>query len=90
MSEVQDLIGQYVAEAGQPFDEEVIYVLYENTQGQPGLVCALCHYLVTTKVPDHSQPITMAALYPTLQHFLTERFDKNIVNIVQQACENNL
>lgn len=87
VSEVQDLIGQYVAEAGQPFDEEVINALYENTQGQPGLVCALCHYLVTTKVPDHSQPITMAALYPTLQHFLTERFDKNIVNIVQKARE---
>lgn len=87
LSEVQDLIGQYVAEAGQPFDEEVIDAIYENTQGQPGLVCALCQYLVTTKVPDHSQPITMAAFYPTLHHFLTERFDKNIVNIVRKARE---
>lgn len=38
-------------------------------------------------VPDHSQPITLAAFYPTLHHFLTERFDKNIVNIVQKARE---
>ena len=86
-AEVQELIGQYVAEAGQRFDEEVISAIYENTLGQPGLVCALCQYLVTTKVPDHSQPVTMAAFYPTLHHFLTERFDKNIVNIVQKARE---
>lgn len=89
-AEVQELIGQYVAEAGQRFDEEVISAIYENTLGQPGLVCALCQYLVTTKVPDHSQPVTMAAFYPTLQHFLTERLDKNIVNIVQKAREKQL
>lgn len=86
-AEVQDLIGQYVAEAGQPFEMEVIRAIYENTAGQPGLVCALCHYLVTEMVPDRSQPVTMAAFYPTLRHFLTERFDKNIVNIVQKARE---
>jgi len=38
-------------------------------------------------VPERSQPITMEAFYPTLHHFLTERFDKNIVNIVQKARE---
>jgi len=86
-AEVQELIGQYVTETGQPFDEEVIRGIYENTQGQPGLVCALCHYLVTTMAPDRSQSVTMAAFYPTLHHFLTERFDKNIVNIVQKARE---
>jgi hypothetical protein len=86
-AEVQNLIGQYVAETGQSFDEEVIRAIYENTAGQPGLVCALCHYLVNEMVADHSQPVTMAAFYPTLRHFLTERFDKNIVNIVQKARE---
>lgn len=29
----------------------------------------------------------MAAFYTTLKHFLTERFDKNIINIVQKAKE---
>lgn len=86
-AEVQELIGQYVTETGQPFDEAVISAIYENTQGQPGLVCALCHYLVTTMAPDRSQSVTMAAFYPTLHHFVTERFDKNIVNIVQKARE---
>lgn len=45
-AEVQDLIGQYVTETGQAFDGAVIDAIYENTQGQPGLTCALCHYLV--------------------------------------------
>ena len=86
-AEVQDLIGQYVTETGQSLDHAVIDAIYENTQGQPGLVCALCHHLVTVMVPDRTQPITMEAVYSTLHHFLTERFDKNIVNIVQKARE---
>lgn len=85
--EVADLIGQYTAESGQIFEAEVIRSIYENTVGQPGLVCALCHYLVNEKVPDHSQPVTMTAFYATLKHFLTDRFDKNIVNVVQKAFE---
>jgi hypothetical protein len=86
-AETQELIQQYVQEVGQSFDLEVIQAIYENTHGQPGLVCALCNYLVTVMVTDRQQPVTMAAFYPTLKHFLTERFDKNIINIVQKARE---
>jgi hypothetical protein len=85
--EVQALIDQYVSEAGQPFDPTVVKAIYENTRGQPGLVSALCQYLVEEMVPDRSQPVTMTAFYPTLKHFLTERKDKNIFNIVQKAKE---
>lgn len=83
--EVQQLIEQYVNEAGQAFDTDVIKAIYDNTRGQPGLVCALCQYLVETVVTHHTQPVTMDAFYITLKHFLTERFDKNILNIVQKA-----
>ncbi len=83
--EVRDLIGQYVAESEQPFDEEVIAAIIHNTNGQPGLVCALCHYLVTNVVPDRSQPITMDAWYPTLNYFLTRRNDMNIANVIEKA-----
>ncbi|MEZ4725914.1 MAG: ATP-binding protein [Caldilineaceae bacterium] len=86
-AEVEELIGQYVAETGQPFTTEVVQAIYANTQGQPGLVCALCEYLVTEMVPDRRQAITMVVFYPTLKYFLTERFDKNIINIVQKARE---
>lgn len=86
-AEVEQLIGQYVAESAQTFDTKVIKAIYENTQGQPGLTCALCHYLVTEIVTDRSHPVTMAAFYPTLQYFLIERRDKNILNIVSKARE---
>lgn len=84
-AEVQDLIGQHVQETGQIFTPEVIQAIYANTQGQPGLVNALCQHLVDVMVPDRTQPVTMTAFYPTLKHFLTERFDKNILNVVQKA-----
>jgi hypothetical protein len=83
--EVRELIGQYTSESGQPFEEEVIRAIYHNTNGQPGLVCALCAHLVEEIATDRSRPVTMDDFYKTLQHFLTERFDKNIINIVQKA-----
>lgn len=86
-AEVQELIAQHSSETGQPFAPPVVQAIYDNTIGQPGLVCALCHYLVTVLVPDRSQSVTMDEFYTTLKHFLTERFDKNIVNIVQKARE---
>ena len=86
-AEVQTLIGQHTAETGQSFEPAVIDAIYTNTQGQPGLVCALCQHLVEKMVPDCNQPVRMAHFYPTLKHFLTERFDKNILNIVQKARE---
>lgn len=85
--EVQDLVQQYVAESGQVFESAVVKAIYDNTRGQPGLVSALCQYLVEEKVPDASQPVTMEAFYPTIKHFLTERQDKNILNIVRKAKE---
>ena len=85
--EVNDLISQYVSESGQAFETDVIRVIYENTNGQPGLVCALCEHLVEKVATDKSKPVTMSHFYETLRHFLTERFDKNILNIVQKARE---
>ncbi|MDM8561365.1 AAA-like domain-containing protein [Candidatus Parabeggiatoa sp. HSG14] len=85
--EVTSLIEQYVTESGQPFEKDVIKTIYENTKGQPGLVCALCSYLVEKLATDQCQPVTMEHYYKTQHHFLTERFDKNIINIVQKARE---
>lgn len=85
LAEVEELIQQYVTESGQPFADEVIKAIYDNTQGQPGLVNALCQHLVEVVATDRSQPVRMTDFYPTLKHFLTERFDKNILNIVQKA-----
>jgi hypothetical protein len=85
--EVKDLVRQYTAESGQTFEDEVIRAIYANTAGQPGLVCALCAHLVESVATDRSQPVTMVDFYKTLTHFLTERFDKNIINIIRKARE---
>jgi len=86
-AEVTTLISQYVAESEQVFEDNVIRAIYENTQGQPGLVCALCSYIVEKLATDRCQPVTMEHYYRAQHHFLTERFDKNIINIVQKARE---
>ncbi|MCP4702501.1 MAG: hypothetical protein GY862_37430, partial [Gammaproteobacteria bacterium] len=52
---------------------------------KPGLVCALCAYIVEQSA--RNQPMTMEDYYKAQHHFLTERFDKNIINIVQKARE---
>ena len=85
--EVNELIKQYVTESKQVFEENVIKTIYDNTQGQPGLVCALCSHLLTKVVTNKSQSVTMANFYTTLCFFLTKKFDKNILNIVQKAQE---
>jgi len=85
--EVRGLIGEYTAETGQRFEDEVIKAVYENSAGQPGLTCALCAHLVEMIATDKTRPVTMDDFYKTLQYFLTEKFDKNILNIVQKARE---
>ncbi|QTA77922.1 NTP hydrolase p-loop-containing [Desulfonema limicola] len=85
--EVYSLISQYVFESGQSFEENAIKAIYENTGGQPGLVCAVSKYIIETLVPDRKLPVTINHYYKAQNHFLTERFDKNIINIVQKARE---
>ncbi len=85
LEEVRELIQQYVNESEQNFEENVLKAIYDNTQGQPGLVCGLCGHLVEYVATNHSKSVTMEDMYKTLTHFITERFDKNIINIVQKA-----
>ena len=84
-AEVQLLIEQYLVESEQRFEEGVIKAIYENTKGQPGLVCALAADLVE-KVPQ-VQTVTMDDFFQTLNYFLKSKYDKNIINIVQKAKE---
>jgi len=83
--DVSNLIGQYTQETGQKFEAQVIQAIYENSAGQPGLVNGLCAHLVEQVAIDRTTPVTMDDFYPALNYFLTARFDKNIINIVQKA-----
>ena len=81
--EVAQLINQYVIESGQKFEPNVIKAIYDNTKGQPGLVCALAAHLVETVALDKT--VTMDDFFPMLNYFLKSKYDKNILNIVQKA-----
>jgi hypothetical protein len=84
LSEVNQLIEQYVIESGQQIEKPVIKAIYENTKGQPGLVCALAAHLVKN-VTNHT--VTLTDFLVTLDYFLKSKYDKNILNIVQKAKE---
>jgi len=84
LAEVENLIDQYMAESGQVFEPAVIKAIYENTQGQPGLVCALSHYLVNEIVIDRTKLVTVADFYKTLHYFPIHQFDTNIANTAQE------
>ncbi|MCP4400473.1 MAG: hypothetical protein GY801_24610 [bacterium] len=85
--ETRELIQQYVNESKQVFEESVIKALYENTCGQPGLVGGVCQHLVESVATDRNAAITLDDFLVTLNHFIKERRDKNILNVVQKAKE---
>jgi hypothetical protein len=84
LPEIKLLIKQYINESGQQFDKSVIKAIYENTKGQPGLVCALAAHLVNNVT---NRTVTLADFLVTLDYFLKSKYDKNILNIVQKAKE---
>jgi len=83
--EVNSLLEQYVAESGHTFEPQVIKAIYDNTKGQPGLICALAAHLV--KKVAINRTVTMDDFLLTLNYFLKSKYDKNILNIVQKAKE---
>ncbi|OAD24129.1 hypothetical protein THIOM_000020 [Candidatus Thiomargarita nelsonii] len=85
LAEINQLISQYVAESGQKFEDRVIKAIYENTKGQPGLVCALIAHMLEQVATNRT--VTMDDFLGTLNDFLKSKYDKNILNIVQKASE---
>ena len=83
-AEVNLLIEQHQVESGQKFEEPVIKAIYDNTKGQPGLVCALAAHLVENV---KNRTITMDDFLVTLNDFLKSKYDNNILNIVRKAKE---
>jgi hypothetical protein len=83
-AEVNLLIEQYVVESGQRFEDSVIKAIYDNTKGQPGLVCGLIVHMLKN---NKSRTVTMDDFLLTLNDFLMLKHNKNILNIVQKASE---
>ena len=56
---MQELIGQYTDEVGQPFDPEVIASIHKQTAGQPVLVNRMAQILTEEYDISRTEPITM-------------------------------
>ena len=59
LEQVQELLGQYTDEIGQPFVPEVIASIHKQTAGQPVLVNRLAQILTEELDIPKSEPITM-------------------------------
>ena len=66
LAQVQELLGQYTAEVGQPFAPEVVATLHRQTGGQPFLVNRLAQLL--TQEMEIPKDITIS-----LEHFAAAR-----------------
>ncbi|MGA1866909.1 MAG: AAA-like domain-containing protein [bacterium] len=84
-AEVADLINQYEVESKQGFSSKVKQKIFQDTAGQPGLVCGMCKDLVEKFCPDKTRSITLKDYWKCLDYYLREKIDKNISNIVSKA-----
>ena len=60
LEQVQELLGQYTDEVGQPFVPEVITSIHKQTAGQPVLVNRFAQILTEELEVPKTEPITMA------------------------------
>jgi hypothetical protein len=82
---VQDLYQQYQTERGQPVDPAIVEQIYQDTHGQPGLVCWLGELLTEKYNPGQGQPIGPAS-WELVRH--KARFvepNNTILNLIAKA-----
>ncbi len=60
LEQVQELLGQYTDEVGQPFVPEVIAAIHKQTAGQPVLVNRFAQILTEELEVPKTEPMTMA------------------------------
>ena len=86
--EVEGMFRWYERDSGQPVEQTVIERVYQETQGQPGLVCWLGELLTEGYEhfqPDRESPLTSATfdrVYTAAIHALP---NNNILNIISKA-----
>ncbi|MCS7037778.1 MAG: AAA-like domain-containing protein [Saprospiraceae bacterium] len=83
LEETFELLGQHEAETGQRFERKVVRKIHEVTAGQPGLVNAFAHELVSRHADD--KKITYAHYLEVEQWYLEQTLEKHFANILQKA-----
>ena len=70
---IRDLYNQYTQETNQPFTEEAIHAVYEETQGQPWLVNRLASIVITKIKPETIDPIVKENIDQAVNVLLKEK-----------------
>ena len=73
LKNVRDLFAQYTAETNQPFEEEAVKKIHEETAGQPWLVNRLGTILTIDVKPGTAEPIDEQDVERAIRALLKER-----------------
>jgi hypothetical protein len=84
LKNVRDLYSQYTAETNQPFTEEAVKKIHEETAGQPWLVNRLATILTVNIKPGTTDPIDEKDVEKAIQILLDERND-HFDNLYEKA-----
>jgi len=84
LKNVRDLYAQYTKETNQPFTEEAIKKVYEETAGQPWLVNRLGTVLTVNIKPETAEPITEEDVEKAVDILLYEE-NNHFDNITEKA-----
>lgn len=85
--ETLDLMAQYEAESGQQFAPEAKARLFYETQGQPGLINALCRKMVEDLNPGLDKILDAKIADEVVERFIRVEISKNVSNIMNKARE---
>lgn len=84
LKNVRDLYAQYTAETNQPFREEAVKKVYEQTEGQPWLVNRLGTILTVNIKPGTTAPIDDRDVEKAIEILLLEKND-HFDNLYEKA-----
>lgn len=84
LKNVHDLYAQYTTETNQPFEEEAVRKIYEETAGQTWLVNRLGTILTVNIKPNTTDPIDKQDVEKAIQILLKERND-HFNNLYEKA-----
>jgi hypothetical protein len=84
LKNVRDLYAQFTAETNQPFEEEAVRKVYEETAGQTWLVNRLGTILTVNIKPETTDPIDEQDVEKAIQMLLKERND-HFNNLYEKA-----
>lgn len=88
--EIRALYQQHTDETGQPFDDDAIALVYEQTQGQPWLVNAIAYEVIARQLDwEYTQPVTADRVAAAIQTLILRR-DTHIDSLLERLKEDRV